>query len=126
MAARCPGGSSKPGNASEIKWRDFFTDPRLKSYIELALVNNRDLRVAALNVEHARAEYRIQRSALFPTVDGTGSFTRSRTPAYTYPAANANSSLKAVFSFRNSWRRISEGARSRPNRSSLLNFSRLW
>jgi multidrug efflux system outer membrane protein len=86
VAARFPGGSGKPGDAADIHWRDFFTDPRLKRYIELALANNRDMRVATLNVEHARAEYRIQRSALFPTVDATGSYTRSRTPSYTYPA----------------------------------------
>jgi outer membrane protein, multidrug efflux system len=89
VAGRFPGGSSQSGNASDIHWRDFFHDPRLKRCIELALVNNRDLRVAALNVEHARAEYRIQRSALLPTIDGSGSYTRARTPAFAIPGGSS-------------------------------------
>ena len=96
VAARFPGGLGKPGNAADIHWRDFFADPRLKRYIELALVNNRDLRVAALNVEHARAEYRIQRSALFPTIDATGSYTRSRTPAFAIPSTGAPTTSAAT------------------------------
>ena len=52
--------------ASTIAWQDFFTDPRLQKLIELALANNRDLRVAVLNIEQARAQFQIQRSALFP------------------------------------------------------------
>jgi len=46
----------------------FFTDERLKKLIELALVNNRDMRVAILNVEKSRAQYRVTRSASLPTV----------------------------------------------------------
>ncbi|MEX3969328.1 efflux transporter outer membrane subunit [Paraburkholderia caribensis] len=66
--------------ATDIGWREFFVDPRLQRLIELALQNNRDLRVSALKVEEARAQYRIQRADLMPSlsVDGTG--TRSRTP----------------------------------------------
>ena len=44
---------------ADIGWRDFFTDPLLQQLIEQSLANNRDLRVAALNVEAARAQYRI-------------------------------------------------------------------
>src|SRR5262249_1986807 len=50
-------------------WRTMFGDPRLQALIGLALANNRDLRVAALNVEVARAQYRIQRAGLLPTLD---------------------------------------------------------
>ncbi len=57
--------------AADLAWREFFNDPRLRSVIELALANNRDLRVAALNVEKARAAYRIQRSNLLPSVAAT-------------------------------------------------------
>ncbi len=67
--------------ADAIAWRDFFVDPRLKSLIALALENNRDLRVSILNIEAAQAQYRIARAALFPTLDGIASGTRSRTPA---------------------------------------------
>ena len=53
---------------SDIGWRAFFTDPLLQDLISQALNNNRDLRVAALNVEAARAQFRIQRAELLPTV----------------------------------------------------------
>src|SRR5437667_12686014 len=54
--------------AADIDWKEFFDDPRLQNLIKLALENNRDLRVAALRVEQARAQYRIQRAELFPAV----------------------------------------------------------
>jgi multidrug efflux system outer membrane protein len=50
-------------------WQDFYLDGRLRQVIALSLQNNRDLRVAALNVEKVRAQYRIQRAALLPEVD---------------------------------------------------------
>ncbi|MDQ8023249.1 MAG: AdeC/AdeK/OprM family multidrug efflux complex outer membrane factor [Moraxellaceae bacterium] len=67
--------------ANEIGWRDFFADARLQKLIELSLANNRDLRVAALNIERARAQYQIQRADQFPTVRATAGETVSRTPA---------------------------------------------
>ena len=66
--------------AVEIGWREFFPDGRLQALIERALANNRDLRVAALNVEAARAQYRIQRADLVPRIDATGSATSQRIP----------------------------------------------
>lgn len=74
---------------SEIAWRDFFADEKLKNLIALALENNRDLRVAALNIERARALYRIQRSDLFPTVTGAGSASVSRQPEKLSPTGKA-------------------------------------
>jgi outer membrane protein, multidrug efflux system len=59
--------------AADIGWREFFTDARLQQLIELTLANNRDLRVAALNVEAQRAQYRIQRANLLPTISATAS-----------------------------------------------------
>lgn len=67
-------------NVAEMAWKDFFLAPELRALIEKALENNRDLRVAALNIESARAAYRIQRSDLLPDVNATGSFTRQRVP----------------------------------------------
>jgi multidrug efflux system outer membrane protein len=64
------------GASSAIAWRDYFTDPRLQQLIDLALVNNRDLRIATLNLEQARAQFQIQRSALFPSVGGIASANR--------------------------------------------------
>lgn len=54
--------------ASSIAWQQFFADARLKQLIELALANNRDLRVAILNIEQARAQYQIRRADTLPTV----------------------------------------------------------
>jgi outer membrane protein, multidrug efflux system len=67
--------------ARDIGWRDFFVDTRLEQLIDLALANNRDLRVAVLNIEQARAQYRIQRAALLPSINASGSFTREKLPA---------------------------------------------
>ncbi|KOY01322.1 AdeC/AdeK/OprM family multidrug efflux complex outer membrane factor [Pseudomonas nunensis] len=68
------------GNAAEQGWRDQFRDPALQQLIQSALSNNRDLRVAALNVEAYRAQYQIQRADLYPAVSASGSGTRQRTP----------------------------------------------
>lgn len=62
---------------ADMGWRDFFVDPRLEELIALALANNRDLRVAVLNVERARAQYRIQRADRVPSVTATGALARS-------------------------------------------------
>jgi outer membrane protein, multidrug efflux system len=66
--------------AAELGWREFFDDRRLKKVIETALANNRDLRVATLNVERARALYRIRRNELFPAVNAAGSGGKERVP----------------------------------------------
>ena len=66
-----PGGTAGETVAADIGWREFFPDPQLQQLIELSLTNNRDLRVAALNVQSAQAQYRIQRASLFPTVDAS-------------------------------------------------------
>lgn len=54
--------------ADQLGWRQVFGDARLQALIALALENSRDLRIAALNVELVRAQYRIERSALFPQI----------------------------------------------------------
>jgi outer membrane protein, multidrug efflux system len=66
--------------ASEILWQDFITDPSLREVIATALANNRDLRVAALNVERAQALYGVQRAELLPTVDARASMSKQRIP----------------------------------------------
>lgn len=74
--AAAAAGASTTQPASDIEWQQFFTDPRLQRLIGLSLQNNRDLRVAVLNVERVRAQYQVQRSELFPTVQlgATGLF----------------------------------------------------
>ena len=51
-----------------LAWRDLIVDPALKAAVELSLLNNRDLRVAALNIEATRAQYGIRDAAVGPTV----------------------------------------------------------
>ncbi|MGR3906018.1 efflux transporter outer membrane subunit [Burkholderia sp. SR8] len=68
-------------NAADLGWRTMFGDRRLQRLIEVALRNNRDLRLAALNVEAAEAQFGIQRSARLPSIGAGASFTRQRTAA---------------------------------------------
>jgi outer membrane protein, multidrug efflux system len=67
-----PAGSADAASVADIGWRQFFPDPVLQRLILLALANNRDLRVAVLNVQAAQAQYRIQRADLFPTIAASG------------------------------------------------------
>ncbi len=74
--------------AAEIEWQRFFADPRLKRLIDLALVNNRDLRVAVLNIEQARALYDVHRADELPTLGVGGSAAR---------AATSNGSIGTIY-----------------------------
>lgn len=65
---------------ADTAWKDFFVDPRLVRVIETALANNRDLRVAMANVEQARAQYKVQRADIFPTLGANGSATYQDSP----------------------------------------------
>ncbi|HRJ25600.1 MAG TPA: efflux transporter outer membrane subunit, partial [Thauera sp.] len=61
-------------------WADYFADERLRGVIALALDNNRDLRIAALNIERARAQYGIQRADLLPSIAVSGGQSAQRVP----------------------------------------------
>ena len=81
-----PGGAPERAEApappaSQIDWKDFYRDEGLRKVLDLALRNNRDLRIAALNTEKARAYYRIQRAELLPAVNAVGQGFRERLPA---------------------------------------------
>ncbi|MBC3377302.1 efflux transporter outer membrane subunit [Pseudomonas sp. SWRI92] len=76
-----PVASTPKGEVSaDIEWQNFFTDSRLARLQSLALSNNRDLRLAVLNVEKAQAQYRIQRAESLPSIDASVSGTHGRTP----------------------------------------------
>jgi multidrug efflux system outer membrane protein len=62
-----------------VGYRDVFQDPRLQALVEQALINNRDLRIAAANIASARALYRVQRADIFPTITAGGGATVSGT-----------------------------------------------
>lgn len=69
------------GNAADLGWRQMLLDQRLQRLVELALLNNRDLRVAALNVDAVRAQFQIQDGARYPAIGAVAGGTRQRTQA---------------------------------------------
>ena len=77
-----PNGSEGTALAPEtgpMGWQDFLQEPRLRELVALALQNNRDLRVAVLAIEKARAQYGVEQSNRFPAVGATAAGTRTRT-----------------------------------------------
>ncbi len=74
-AAAAAEGDSPP------EWKAFFRDAAMRRIIELALENNRDLRVSMLNIEKTRAQYRIQRADVLPSINATGGATSQHLPA---------------------------------------------
>ncbi|CCD28884.1 Outer membrane efflux protein OprB [Candidatus Glomeribacter gigasporarum BEG34] len=87
VAAHYPAfGAAKP---EETGWRDFFADPRLQALIDIALRNNRDLRIAALKVEQTRAQYQIARAAFIPALQVQSGAERSRIPESVSPTGQS-------------------------------------
>lgn len=82
-----PAGSSSSSQATvaDIGWRTMFSDARLQRLIEMALQNNRDLKLAALNVEQVRAQYAAQGAGLLPRIEASVTAARSRVPAPASP-----------------------------------------
>jgi multidrug efflux system outer membrane protein len=66
---------------AEIPWREFILDPRLQRTIDLALANNRDLKISSLNVEKFQAFYQIERAALVPQLNANAVGSVQRLPA---------------------------------------------
>ena len=84
-------GPGAPGTplAADVKWQEFFTDKRLQSVIELALANNRDLRMATLNIDQVQALYRIRSAQLYPTISASATADAYRAPANLSGSDNA-------------------------------------
>ncbi|WP_209304259.1 efflux transporter outer membrane subunit [Pusillimonas caeni] len=76
-----PDAPSNATHTADLGWRTLFPEPRLQEIISLALENNRDLRLATLNVEAVQAQFRIQRAARLPGIDANGGATRERIAA---------------------------------------------
>lgn len=74
--------------AVDTGWREFFADPQLQDLIAAALEHNRDLRIAALNIEAARAQYRIQGAQRLPSVNAQAEFSRTHTPESVSPTGS--------------------------------------
>ncbi|OUY06869.1 efflux transporter outer membrane subunit [Acinetobacter populi] len=82
---------------TELAWREVFNDSRLQQVIALALENNRDLRVAMLNIENARAQYRITSADALPSISASASQTNSRTGSGNSASTSHNASLAVGF-----------------------------
>ena len=100
-AAAVSGGTTPP--ARDIGWREFLADPRLQRLVEIALLNNRDLRVAVLNVAQVQAQYRILRSGLFPQVGVFADASRAHTPASLSSTRSASVSQDYSVGLAGSW-----------------------
>lgn len=81
--------------AASLPWQQFFADERLRTLIATALRNNRDLRVAVLNMAQARAQYDIRNADRLPTVAATGSASRAPSPVN----GNQTTTLQANIAF---------------------------
>jgi multidrug efflux system outer membrane protein len=80
VAAQYPEADPAGAHAPDIAWQGYFADARLQAMIAQALANNRDIRIAALRVEEARAAYGIARAEQFPTIAVGASGSRARVP----------------------------------------------
>jgi hypothetical protein len=121
-------GSPDAAVPGQTKWQEFFTEPGLQSVIQLALANNRDLRLAGLNVERVQAMYRIQSSQQYPSVGVGASRDFSRLPGKMSPTGEAQT-VEQDDNLRDRWgyvehsrRRIvlRQSALPQDNRESLL------
>ncbi|AVO41949.1 efflux transporter outer membrane subunit [Simplicispira suum] len=77
--------------AADLPWQDFVQDARLRSVIAMALAHNRDLRMAWLNIEQARAQYQIRRADSTPTVNLAASAARQ-------PASDGSGGISSTYS----------------------------
>ncbi|MDP3798422.1 MAG: efflux transporter outer membrane subunit [Polaromonas sp.] len=97
-SAQAPAGASPVAAtaptvpAADIEWQSFFSDPKLRQLLEAALRNNRDLRIAVLNIEQARAQFQIRRADQFPTVNA--GLTGSRQPGSN---GNGNGNITSTY-----------------------------
>ena len=84
-------GTSPAGQAaSALEWQTFFSDPQLRKLIEVSLTNNRDLRIAVLNIEQARAQFQIRRADQFPSVGAAATGLRQ-------PNTNGNGTITSAY-----------------------------
>ena len=76
-------------SAASLRWDAFIVDERLRRVVAQALDGNRDLRLATIDIERARARYRVQQSARVPSVQASASIVRTRFDGFTSNADSA-------------------------------------
>lgn len=82
VAQSWSGPAAQPDTAaSNLDWQTFIVDSELRDLVNVALDNNRSLRQTLLDIEQARAQYRIQRADRVPGLSGSANGNRQRLPA---------------------------------------------
>lgn len=82
VADNWAGESMKQGSPiNQLVWQTFIVDPDLRRLVVIALDNNRSLRQTLLDIEQARAQYRIQRADRVPGLNANAAGNRQRLPA---------------------------------------------
>src|SRR3990167_8249666 len=61
--------TARAASVADLPWQEYFADSSLRQLIDLSLKNNRDLRIAVLNIDSVRAQYQLRRAAQLPTVN---------------------------------------------------------
>lgn len=80
VAGAWSGATASPSTVDRVDGQGFITDPELRRLVGIALHNNRSLRQTLLDIEQARAQYRIQRADRVPGLGATASGNRQRVP----------------------------------------------
>jgi multidrug efflux system outer membrane protein len=81
--------AASAASVAELPWRTYFPDERLQKLIAISLEQNRDLRVAVLNIEQLRAAYQVQNADRFPSLNGVASGSRARSTSSPYAYGNS-------------------------------------
>ncbi len=72
---------ASPVEVITLPWQEFVVDSSLREVLDLALSNNKDLRIAALQIEKAQAQFNVSQSTLFPQINASVTNTAAKTPA---------------------------------------------
>ncbi|WP_259048254.1 Cu(I)/Ag(I) efflux RND transporter outer membrane protein [Klebsiella sp. BIGb0407] len=60
-------------NYQDTGWRSFFTQPKLQELIASGISNNRDIEMASLKVQQARAQYGVTEADRYPQLNSSSS-----------------------------------------------------
>jgi NodT family efflux transporter outer membrane factor (OMF) lipoprotein len=91
------GAASAAGGTVQPLWQDYFRDPALRDLIERALKNNRDLRIAVLNIDLVRTQYQLRRADQWPTLNA--GLTAARAPGSNGALVNSYSAGLVVATY---------------------------
>jgi NodT family efflux transporter outer membrane factor (OMF) lipoprotein len=70
-------------NTSNVKWKEFFTDPNLSTLIDTALRNNQELNITLQEIEITRSEIRARKGEYLPFIGLRGAAGVDKVGRYT-------------------------------------------